>query len=316
MAGLLEATRLSWCPGLSQLEGNPKIGMQDWLSKANYAPTVSGNSLILTGIDKQYVLQALAGDINKLSSAASETLRNISAVDNLPKSLGWSYVKLYYSTLFYAHSLLRIWGRSPSYLRTSDLLNLRRTVSAYGITAPFNIKTTQYMAIVDMNGPTLEVFQDQGSGGSHEAVWRDLYAGLERLSHLVTTSQFLANDKKQILEMLLNARKLLSNSGANVGWMSEMRNDINYRQGEGLWYPYAGRYSSSELCARVTSLLNGEIDFKEPLAVTGTNLQRFRAACFFVILLARGTLQDLNDVGSTNTFVKFGQLKFENALGA
>src|SRR5687767_7285148 len=105
MAGLVEAARLLWCPGLAQTTGKPTGSLQDWLAMATYAPSVRGKQLVLGGIDARELLIALGYDINRLSSAASETLRNVAEIPAVPKSMGWPYVKIYYSALFYAHSL-------------------------------------------------------------------------------------------------------------------------------------------------------------------------------------------------------------------
>lgn len=136
---VVEAARLLWCPGLVQLTGHHKSTIYHWLATATYAPSVAGRVLKLVGIDNQRFLAALGSDINRSAMAASETLLNIIEIEDLPKSLAWPYVKLYYSSLFYAHALLRIWGRSPSYFRTLELIPLRNLLDVYAITSPYKI---------------------------------------------------------------------------------------------------------------------------------------------------------------------------------
>src|SRR5947209_7468874 len=99
---LIEASRTMWCPGLSQLGGHPKGTIHDWLATSTYAPVATHNKIILTGIDKQRFIEVLGSDINRMACAGGETLRNITEIVGLPKSLGWPYVKLYYASLFYA----------------------------------------------------------------------------------------------------------------------------------------------------------------------------------------------------------------------
>jgi hypothetical protein len=93
-----------------------------------------------------------------------------------------------------------------------------------------------------------------------------------------------------------------------------MRNDINYRQTEGLWYPYRGNHKSGNLVAEIRSMLTGEIGVDEVIDRAGNDMVRLRAACCFVILVARGVLAELNGVGGANCFLRFGHIQFEAAM--
>jgi hypothetical protein len=314
MVNIVEATRLMWCPGLAQFQGNPKGNMQEWLGSATFAPSVTGGNITLIGIDKRYFLENLAADINRTASAASETLRNITKIDGLPKSMAWAYVKLYYASLFYAHTMLRIWGRSPSFLRTSDLLTLRRTLVAYGIQAPFKVQTGQFLITADMTAPAVQIAPDTGGGGSHEAIWREFHNALTDLQTAVSQAPFLTTDKVKLDGQLKAAILLLSKNGSNVSWPSQMRNNIQYRQEEGVWYPYKGRSKASSLHQEIVSILEGGVDFQVPLKASGDDLQRFRSACAAVIILAHGVLSDLSGAGGTMSFLRFGQSRFEDAI--
>jgi hypothetical protein len=313
MAGLVEAARLLWCQGLAQISGKPDGSLHDWLGSATYAPSVSGKALILGGIDSADLLKAFGCDINRLASAASETLRNVAEIPTVPKSMAWPYVKLYYSALFYSHSLLRVWGRSPSYFRTTDLIPLRNIVDTYGVSSPFPLSTGQFLLVADPGGFQAVLAPEKGGGGSHDAVWRELVRAVGDLKVAVAGSQFLEADKKSITSKLELAVGLITNGGANAAWPSYMRNEIHYRQSSGVWYPYTGKSKTSDLSVDISKVLSGGIEASSLLGVVGDDLVRFRAACLFLVALTRDVLADLSSVGGPKTFLSFGQSKFEMA---
>lgn len=314
MVSLVEACRLMWAPGLTRLNGKPGLTMHEWLASANFAPAVIGGDIALQGLDIQRLLRAYGGDLNRVAAAGSESLRNIATISTLPKSLGWPYVKLYYSALFYSHALLRIWGRSPSYLRTSDLLRVKQAFAAYSLPAPFKIQTGQYILVAKPSDASLVIKPDRGGGGTHEAIWRELNNTLGELRNMVTAAPFLSGDKKIINDAIASALSLITNFGSNAAWLSATRNDIQYRQSDGLWFPYTGRKKTSDLVTLSAMLLDDNSKAEDVLLYSADSLSRFGAACSFVIVLARQTMADLSQVGGAKNFLKFGQAEFERSL--
>lgn len=311
---LVDAARMLWCPGLVNLTGNHKTSLHDWFAKATYAPANSGNALRLEQIDTRRFLEALSADINRTATAASETLHNIIEIERLPKSLAWPYVKLYYSSFFYAHMLLRIWGRSPSYFRTLELATLRETLAAYSLTAPFAMKTGQFLLIADLGTSAIEIHIDNSSNGTHESVWRALNKALIDLQTAVGASNFLTADKTALITELKSLQSLITNNGNNFSWPSQMRNEIQYRQGEGLWYPYQGKAKMSELRKEILTVFNEETNQSSFSHGSESDLKTFRAACLATIYLARGVIADMREVGGQKNFLNFGQRKFEANL--
>ncbi len=302
-----------WCPGLAQLVGHPSGTIHDWLATATYAPVVTHSVLVLSGINNQRFLEALGADINRTTSAASETLKNIIEVDGLPKSLAWPYVKLYYAALFYAHALLRVWGRSPSYFRTLELMQLRNVLSTYAVTSPFKVQTAQYMLIADMNASAVNLQVDSGSG-SHESLWRELYRALSDLQVLVENGPYLATDRQTVVSQLRSFQSLISKGGSNLSWPSQMRNDIQYRQAEGVWYPYQGKAKTATLQAEIAAAIGGQVGLSTLISASGTDLVQFRCACIAIVCFVRGVIADMTAVGGSKSFLRYGQRKFEDAL--
>jgi hypothetical protein len=311
---VVEAARLLWCPGLSNLTGDHKSTIHTWLATATYAPTATEKSIRLIGIDRQNFLEALGSDINRIATAASETLLNIVEVDGLPNSLAWPYVKLYYSALFYAHSLLRVWGRSPSYFRILELAQLRSLLTAYSVKSPYKLQTGQYILIADGDPSSVELQIDDSGGGSHESVWRGLIKALTDLQYAVANSPYRSVDKMIVDADLKLILSLVSNNGKNYAWPSHMRNEIQYKQSEGVWYPYRGRAKSTTLQQEVLAILRGTTDLSKIISAAGSDLELFRSACTATICLVRGVIADMSAVGGSKHFLRHGQRKFEQSI--
>ncbi len=311
---LTEASRLLWCPGLVKLKRRPTGSLQEWLSGATYAPTANQKGLRLIGIDSTEFLSSWAADINRLSLAGSETLRNIVKIEGLQKSLGWPYVKLYYGALFYTHALLRVWGRAPSYFRSQDLQPLRDMLYVYGVAPTCKLQTGQFLVCQDLANSAIELQPIASSGGSHEAVWRQLALALDELRTSVVNGPFLSEDAKRIDFELKALRSLMTDQGRNTSWPSLMRNNIQYRSGEGLWYPYRGKLRTEALQQEIRSLMDGETNLQACLKTSGAELDQFRSACSAIIVLTRSIISDMARIGGSHSFVRYGTMKFEDSL--
>ncbi len=311
---IIEAARLMWCPGLAQLARQPRGNIQHWLATATFAPAVAKGKIILSGINEQVSLEALGSDVNRIASAASETLKNITEINALSKSLAWPYVKLYYAALYYAHSMLRIWGRSPSYFRTLELIKLRDILSTYGITQPYKLQTGQYLLTFNMADSAVNLEADNGGGGAHEFLWRELHRALADLRASVLSGPYLAADSRKVCGQIDSLSALISRNGQNVAWPSQMRNDIQYRQAEGVWYPYQGRAKTSSLAHDVANIMAGDMDILQFMSNSGNDLARFRSSCLAIICFVRNVISDMSAIGGPKSFLRFGQRKFEDAI--
>lgn len=215
---IVDGARLLWCAGLAQKTGQPRTSVHGWLGNGTYAPVALSKTLVLSNVSNHAFLDALGGDLNRVASAASETLQNIREIDRIPKSLGWPYVKLYYASLFYAHTVLRIWGVLPTYITTADLMGLRSTLEAYSIVSPFDLETGQFLLTANMTSSDISMSPDKGRGGSHEAVWRALSKALQALETAISHSQFLNEDKRRLIQEVKLFRALFTNQGRDIPW--------------------------------------------------------------------------------------------------
>lgn len=310
---LTEAARLMWCSGIGQHKGHSESSVHSWVQTANYAPVSKSKTIQLTGIDNISFLNSLCSDINRLSSAASETLSNIQEVTQIPKSLAWPYVKLYYAALFYTHTILRVWGKSPTYFRTLELMPLKSSLDVYGVDPPFKIKTGQYLITATLSSSELSL-TPEADGGSHESVWREFHKSLKELQQKIIEANILKSDKDRLTKELKSFISLISANGSNDSWPSQMRNNIQYRQEEGVWYPYKGKMKTSLLSSEIKLVVQNDQFIGPNAFVAGNDIANFKSACFSIISFSRSILNDIKNVGGPDSFLRFGQHRFETAI--
>lgn len=93
-----------------------------------------------------------------------------------------------------------------------------------------------------------------------------------------------------------------------------MRNNIQYRQAEGLWYPYRGKMKTAILQQDVQLLIEEAYSYEKYMSPVTDDLDRFKAACSAIISFARAIIGDMARVGGSKSFIRHGQRKFEDAL--
>lgn len=312
MDALTSSLRLKWVPVLPSVAGRPPFEVIDWLAKGTYAPSAVDGAVCLQGIDGSSFASAIAKEINRLSLACSETLHVVQEKPECPKSAAWVLVKAYYAALFAAHALLRTWGKWPTYLRTLDLIALRDTFKAYGVVPPFTLVGSPF--IVHANLKAGEVILRKGQGGTHEEVWSSVVKQIGELKSLIKSSVLVSSDKEIAEHMLSQLVKLMTSNGKSDTWMSMQRNDIQYRQSFGVWYPYKGRKKVKDLCEDVESVIKGNWNLKEGVKWKEDDIDRFWSACLCLVVIMRLTLSDMRSVNKEKSFLAHGFLHFERTL--
>src|SRR5579862_5681975 len=112
MPNLTDVMRPFWMQGLNEISGVQVKGVTGWINDEEYQiyQSVHLHSFQLNTVEPEPLLRGYAADINRLGSAAFETLDSIIRLASLPKSLAWLTIKTYYAAFFAAHALLRIFG--------------------------------------------------------------------------------------------------------------------------------------------------------------------------------------------------------------
>lgn len=277
---------------------------------------VEPKSIVLFGQDRRSYLGAIAADVNRLSLAARESLYNIRSHTELPRSVAWPLVMIYYASLFSAQMLLRVWGDAPSYLRTEELLHLRRVGAAYGVLAVGHYNTGQYM--IGDNAVSGQIdFRPINGAGSHEAVWRALDIRMSSITSLIAGSGSLTSqDKIDASKDVAHLVKMVTKAGAGAKWLSTFRNDLQYRQAYGAWFPYRdGRMTVERIVDRVRDVVSGAVDIEQFEYRSADDITAFSESCLALICATRMTLVDMYERNPAGSFLRFGYRRLEATLG-
>lgn len=77
-------------------------------------------------------------------------------------------------------------------------------------------------------------------GESHKDMWRGFLALIDQLIADIGTTSAISTHKIKAQDLLLEARRSVTknNSRSMGNWLSELRNQVNYQQLHGAWFPY------------------------------------------------------------------------------
>ena len=177
-----------------------------------------------------------------MTSFESYILAHQAATGPVKKGEAWNNIKLYYSAYFAANSIIRILGISCTYISGDVLSALRRAASAVTQPGGIPLKINQAVYRVDaFNSSNLTEFSDL-KGTAHEAFWRcfaSVITEADTKIDLAFGPARFANERAKLISIknLLKPPQFSQNSSRG-DWLSEIRNNINYRHEYGLWFPY------------------------------------------------------------------------------
>jgi len=236
-------------PKLARAEVLGQHGMHEWLTKATYIPSVSGNDLHVASFAVDDLLASWANDTTRLLVAAHDTLLAISAIKSRPQSTAWILVQSYYAAFYYAHVALRLTKTSVTYTPTSHLVRIRQLLDAYGATSPFRLTTNQYIITFAETGPTLTISQKSGGDGTHQNTWAEVRRLIDGCKAISISRSMDAQGSSAIEALATRLENVIMKAGSAGKSLSDVRNDIQYKQQHGVWPPY-GSALRADYCLR------------------------------------------------------------------
>jgi hypothetical protein len=316
MAGLTDGLALLRIPGLVRVRKASSIDFRQWLSSGTYEPTVGpAADLLLVRVDWDNYLSTLALDVDRFALAGRETLLSIRAVDGSPHACAWSLIKAYYSAFYYAHAILRLCSVAPSYFKTSELQPLIASCKSYGVTPPFPLKTSQYTVSSIPVDRSVSICKPTGSDGSHEALWKEFSTLLDRTSSILPSSSFPASERAEIDAELNDLKRAVRNAGGATQWLSALRNEVQYGQKLGVWYPYERSLGSAEVHRWLVRMLTTSTTTTDFDIGNASKAKSFLESCFMVCFAGRQLIADLAK-SQPGSFLRARILRYENALRA
>lgn len=159
------------------------------------------------------------------------------------KSLAWPVISSYYAVYFSTQSLMRCLGLGTIYIDRSESKCLNDAWQARGFP---KIDQGNYVFSIDLALPIkIALRKLGGGGGAHKQFWQAFEQSQTHIESVLLTSNALSSlSAAQRQDAFLEFKKLIQVSFENrlnvppqleFGWMSDLRNAINYRFENNVW---------------------------------------------------------------------------------
>jgi hypothetical protein len=152
--------------------------------------------------------------------------------------LGWPLLKLYYAAFFAAHSIMRATGGGILRVEPAQARQLADLATLYGANIGVTAGTFEMrLSQLDDRSLGVKLTRISEGGGAHDQLWRRFNAFLSNVSdEAVQNSEPAASD---IARDVMELQSVMQSNGLTAGtWLSSVRNQINYQQQHGVWFPY------------------------------------------------------------------------------
>jgi hypothetical protein len=281
------------------------IANQDYYVDSGMTPT----SFTLSVYDREGLQAALANDCNRMSMAAIESICGVEIESIFSKSSAWATIRAYYASFFAAHAILRVFGYSYSQLEfehTKKIFEVAKTLNVHGMHN--KIEHGFYCIRIDREFKTIKF---EKKNDSHKDMWRGLLTLIEQLTNDISKTSALSKHKSEAIDLLSETRKGVTKNGVNIAgnWLSELRNQVNYKQSHGAWHPNKMGVALQRVITNVSS------HWKKPSEIFSPSEKKQEMELFFestTLLLSflQETLRECADkVGDKKTVFQLGALR-------
>jgi len=317
-----------WLDGIHLYSEKPEISLSNWFCQENYQiySPISRDKfdISVTANDKNSLIASFAYDINRMSSASFESILSIGKLENkiLKKSIAWAMIKIYYASFFAAHTIIKFVGKSCSHIDRNGSKSIYRIADLFSNANNNTISTGLYLCEFNSGqGSSLLQCQKGTSSTSHEDFWAIFCKIMEEIKDEILSKPLMINTIQSQavfnkIDMLIHN---LTKGGANDGsWLSQIRNDINYSQKYGVWFPYnKTMIDNKKLLDSFKKWQKDPMDIelhKTPFK-SGDEIVRFQNTCLFLIALCRELVIYLNSKGKNGkSFLKYGPMAILNSI--
>jgi len=295
--------------------------MPDWFAngKFHFYTPIGKNSATLSVSQTTGVVEALAADCAKFTTAAIESMEGIDQRGSFPKSVGWLTIRSYYAAFFSAHAILRVLGVSCTQFESAQVSYVNAVANVYGMGNGVSLGGGLYECVVDATSNHVKLTKRNGSGGSHIMTWKVLLRELRRVIQSIPGAGILSADAQILIARLTELEFAMTDEGGNGAgsWMPNIRNRVNYRLELGAWFPYGERreyYDKLFTAARLWK--------NDPLSITisprpGRELQCLVECAAILVGIARELSIDLAARCPNGTSMqKYACLSMLNQLAA
>lgn len=228
--------------------------------------------------------------------------------------MAWTYIRLYYSAFFAAHSILRCFGEAPVFLEVGHVNAIAKNATRYGYQLATGPSRGFYRLSVseDAKFAKLSKLHD-----SHKDTWKCFIELLDRISD-ETANKAVALDatKREFISVLTSLRDALTDGGkfGRGEFLVEFRHRVNYRHEYGAWYPYkdsAVRFN--DVSTSYMRWRNDDLEIKNRSAKSDVAI--FVETCAAIVSFCRQISIGMADAASdAKSFQKLGPVRYLDEL--
>lgn len=277
----------------------------------------SDQSVTMDFRETRAVIGALAGDCCRFSFAAFQTISPVATEIVQRDTVAWSLVKVYYAAFYAGHALIRVFGESCTFFDRRHAERLTELGGILGRERSFNIEAGLYRCALTPNSSALKCTKTRGAAGIHEAFWTVFGTHLQRLSEATLTGALVSADARAVFSQL-DALVEIMRRRTGYSWLSGVRNDLQYRQAHGVWFPARLKHQERQSLSRLIS------DWQRDPMEMNLDVRRFGllgdfvAACIFIVALCHTMLTRIAErsAAGPRSFVRLGPMAFVNDIEA
>jgi hypothetical protein len=263
--------------------------------------------------DSNLIIAGLAADCCRFSLASFQTVTQVAAGLAERDGGAWSLVKLYYAAFYAGHALIRLFGESCSFLDRRHVNRLSDVGDVLGLVRTFTIEPGLYRCVLANDSTVLSCTRT--TGGTHEAFWKIFGGRISTIAQGVLAGALVPAEAQAVFAQL-DALSEIIRRRAGHSWLSMVRNDLQYRQYYGVWFPAQIRAGDRRTLSRLATAWQRdpmEIDLDvRRLGLLG----EFASCCVFITALCYtmiNRIADRSPVGP-RSFVQYGPLAYINDI--
>ena len=245
---LIAATQRLWLLELRAGSSRYKGGLRDWVMETDFrldkSPTKRCTELFVHTSGK--MIDAINNEVISYSSASFESMRAVAPNKVEPKSSAWLVISNYYASYFAANALMRLFGHFCTNLDARHTSIINETASLYSISLPTaekkRLSSGVYAGVFKSSSDPSVILRSLESfkGGVHMQFWGGFHQFITEISQQIPNCTLPRDERDRALFELRAIKEGLAYDGyQSGGWLSEVRNSVNYRLEHGVWHPYA-----------------------------------------------------------------------------
>lgn len=307
-----DALRPFWMSGINSISGELSTSFKAWLTEGEYVyqGLNANKELVFVPIDFDVLLKSVAYDINRMSMAAVESVHGIQNPNDLTRSTAWGLIRSYYSAFYACHAICRIFSVLIPKIDSPQSSKLNKIINSSGwLGDAIYVTDDLYKVTIDSINKTF-ILSKLATKGHHEGAWKEfglLLSGLE--TRILSNVSIGTIADRQDASMLLNQlRNILQSDRCtqSYNWLSQIRNNLNYRHEYGAWYPHE---KSSKF--RSSFHTNSACWKKDPSEIASHQedhpILKFSKGCTLILSILHTLIIEMEKRNSDeNSFLKYG----------